>query len=296
MSELRPALVKIIPVIFVLLWSTGFIGAKYALPYIEPFNLLFIRMLITVAVFLCLMKVLGVTWPSRNQIKHQAVSGLLIHGAYLGGVFTAIKLQMPAGITALLVSMQPLLTALITIFILQQAVKLRQWLGLSLGFVGVVLVLLAKEGGTNVEFGWPALLATLISLVGITIGSMYQKKFSGNVSLVAASLIQYSATALLMAGLTFCFETQVIDWQLPLVAALTWLVFGLSVSAALLLLYMIRQGESAKVASYFYLVPGITAIEAWLLFEEQLPFLAIMGFLISIVGVYLTIARGRASG
>lgn len=288
--------VGLVPVIFVLLWSTGFIGAKYALPYIEPFNLLFIRMVMTIAVFALLMVVLKIPLPGLHLIKHQALSGLLIHGAYLGGVFAAIKWQMPAGITALLVSMQPLLTAIISLSLYKQRLNKVQWLGLSLGFIGVVLVLGSKQQGGELVLTWQMMLAAMIALFGITIGSLYQKRFGGGVNLVAASLIQYIATALLMAGLTFSFETQVVNWQLPLIASLLWLVFGLSVVAILLLLFMINEGESAKVAAYFYLVPGVTAIEAWLLFNETLSLWAVGGVVISVFGVFLVIRPGQAAG
>lgn len=287
--------VGLVPVIFVLLWSTGFIGAKYALPYIEPFNLLFIRMVMTVAVFVLLMVVLNIPLPGIHLIKHQAISGLLIHGAYLGGVFAAIKWQMPAGITALLVSMQPLLTALITMIIYKQRLNRQQWFGLALGFIGVILVLGSKQQAGDLSLNWPMMLAAMTALFGITIGSLYQKRYGGGVNLVAASLIQYVATALLMAGLTFSFETQVVDWQLPLIASLLWLVFGLSVIAILLLLFMINEGESAKVAAYFYLVPGVTAIEAWVLFGETLSLWAIVGVIISVFGVYLAIKPAKTS-
>jgi len=283
----------LVPVIFVLLWSTGFIGAKYALPYIEPFNLLFIRMVITIVVFALLLAWFKVKMPPLSLIKHQVVCGLLIHGGYLGGVFAAINWQMPAGITALLVSMQPLLTAVISLVLYQQRLNKLQWLGLGLGFAGVVLVLGSKQQDGDFALTWPMMLAAIVALLGITIGSLYQKRFGQGVNLLAASFIQFSATTVLMAGLTYSFETQIVDWQWPLVASLMWLVFGLSVAAVLLLLFMINEGESAKVAAYFYLVPGVTAIEAWLLFNETLPVLAVGGVIISVIGVYLTIKSGR---
>jgi len=285
----------LVPVIFVLLWSTGFIGAKYALPYIEPFNLLFIRMVMTIAVFALLLMWFKVKLPPLSLIKHQVVCGLLIHGGYLGGVFAAINWQMPAGITAILVSMQPLLTAVISLVLYQQQLRKLQWLGLVLGFAGVVLVLGAKQQDGDFVLTWPMMLAAIVALLGITIGSLYQKRYGQGVNLLAASFIQFSATTVLMAGLTYSFETQVVDWQWPLIASLFWLVFGLSVAAILLLLFMINEGESAKVAAYFYLVPGVTAIEAWLLFNETLSLLAISGVIISVVGVYLTIKPGRVT-
>jgi drug/metabolite transporter (DMT)-like permease len=283
----------LIPVLFVFLWSTGFIGAKYALPYIEPFYLLFIRMSLTVVVFMGLMWWFKAPKLSINQLKHQVVSGLLIHGAYLGGVFAAIKWQMPAGITALLVSLQPLLTALL--LIKKASISLRQWIGLLLGFMGVAIVLYSRGALPDFTLTWPMLAAVLVSLLGITLGSLYQKRFSSHVNLLSASTVQYAATAILMALLTFTFEQQQVNWQWPLIASLIWLVFGLSVTAILLLLHMIKQGASEKVASYFYLVPGVTAIQAWLLFDEQLPILAIGGLLLSLIGVYLTVRSPKSA-
>ncbi|NRA61205.1 MAG: DMT family transporter, partial [Psychrobium sp.] len=231
-----------------------------------------------------------------HEIKHQSISGLLIHGAYLGGVFAAIKWQMPAGITALLVSMQPLLTALITVYIHKKTPTFWQCCGLLLGFVGVILVLYSKSADDDLTLNWQMITAAVVALFGITLGSLYQKRFSGQVNLVSASVVQYCATAVLMGLITFSVEQQVVDWQWPLIGALLWLVFGLSVSAILLLLFMIKQGESAKVAAYFYLVPGVTAIEAWILFDETLPMLAIGGVLISVIGVYLTIRKPKDVG
>lgn len=283
--------IKCVPLVFVLLWSTGFIGAKYTLPYIEPFYLLFIRMLMTIAAFAVLMWWFKAPLLSRQQVIHQSISGLLIHGAYLGGVFAAIKWDMPAGLTALIVSTQPLLTALLLLSGGKQRFSFKQWLGLSLGFGGVMLVLYGKGAIEGFALTWPMILAALTALFGITLGTLYQKRFAGDANLLSASFIQYCATALLMAGLTFGLESQAIDWQFEFVAGMLWLVFGLSVSAILLLLYMIRQGEAAKVASYFYLVPGVTALQAWWLFDEKLGLLAIAGLILSVFGVYLTIRR-----
>ncbi|WP_435276256.1 DMT family transporter [Psychrobium sp. nBUS_13] len=278
---------KFIPAIFVFLWSTGFIGAKFALPYIEPFYLLFLRLALTVVVFGLLMWWYKAPWMSKRQFGHQAVSGLLIHGAYLGGVFSAVAYSMPAGVIALLVSIQPLLTALI--LFRTKPIKTLQWLGLALGFIGVVVVLFSKGAIADFTFNWPMMIGALVALLGITIGSLYQKRFGQGVNLLSASTAQYIVTALLMAVLTYSFEHQQVDWQWPLIASLLWLVFGMSVLAILLLLYMIKNGASEKVASYFYLVPGITAIQAWLYFDEQFPPLAIGGMLLSLLGVYLTV-------
>lgn len=282
-----------IPLVFVLLWSTGFIGAKYALPYIEPFNLLFIRMLATLVVFSVLIMLFRANWPSPIQACHQMVVGCLVHAAYLGGVFAAIKWQMPAGLASLLVGLQPLFTGVLVWAVLGERMTARQWAGLFLGLFGASLILLQGQDLEQIEVTRGALIAVLISLLGISIGTMYQKRFGAGVNLLTGSFFQYLATACCMAILTFRFEDQRIIWHSELIGALVWLVFGLSVSAILLLMHMIREGESTRVASYFYLVPPVTALEAWWLFGETLGVASIAGMLLSVYGVYLVLKVAR---
>lgn len=283
--------IQLVPLIFVFLWSTGFIGAKYALPYIEPFYLLFIRMLFTIAVFGLLAVVLKVEWPSMQQAGHQMVTGALVHGTYLGGVFAAIKMDMPAGLTAIVVGVQPVLTALLSWRLFGESLRRIQWIGLVLGLVGVCAVLLSTKGQSDVVVQMPALLAVVVALVAISIGTLYQKRFGGGVNLLAGSLWQYVSTAIMMMVLAWSFETRDVIWNPQLILALVWLVLGLSVAAILLLMYMIREGEAAKVASYFYLVPPVAAVEAWLLFDESLPTIAVGAILITVLGVYLVNKR-----
>jgi len=295
MHSLGSRLVPVVPFIFVLLWSTGFIGAKYALPYIEPFYLLFIRMVLTIGVFLLLCLWFRVTWPDRRQSLHQMVTGVLVHGCYLGGVFAAIKWDMPAGVTAIVVVLQPLLTALLGWQWLGERLRPVQWAGLLLGLLGVGMVL-----GSGIEQGefnlsWPPLLAVIGALLAISVGTLYQKRYGGGVNLLAGSFWQYVSTAVLMAILAWSFETRDVVWDTQLIWALVWLVFGLSVTAILLLMYMIREGEAARVASYFYLVPPMATLEAWLLFDEQLSAIALVGVLIAVSGVYLVLKKPRLS-
>ncbi len=282
-------LVKFIPLIFVLLWSTGFIAAKFALPYIEPYTLLLTRMLITVFIFLLLIQLFRTGWPKPIDALHQMVVGSLIHAAYLGGVFAAIKLNMPAGIASLIVGLQPLLTALMAWLVLGNQLKSRQWLGLGLGLLGVSMVLLQGKsvGFDNISLG--AVIAILIALLGISTGTLYQKKYGQKSKLLPGSFFQYLATVVWMGVLSAGFETQQISWNFTLVAALAWLVVVLSIFAILLLMLMIREGESARVASYFYLVPPVTVIEGWLLFDEQLNLAALVGIAITVIGVYLVV-------
>lgn len=289
---MRYRLTELIPFLFVFLWSTGFIGAKYALPFIEPFFLLFTRTALTLIVFLLLCILFRVKSLSTRQIGHQLVTGCLVHGVYLGGVFAAIKWGMPAGITAMVVGVQPVLTALLAWFTLGARLRLLQWLGLGLGFGGVIAVLLSTGQQDNIELTWPAMLAALAALFGISIGTIYQKRFGHGVNLLAGSFWQYVSMLLMMALLSWTLENRIVLWTPQLFLALGWLVLGLSVAAILLLMYMIREGETAKVASYFYLVPPLASIEAWILFGESLSLLSMAAISVTIVGVYLVVKKG----
>lgn len=282
---------RFVPLLFVVLWSTGFIASKYALPFIEPFYLLFIRMLLTLAVFAVLCTAFKVQWPTFRQGRQQMVAGFLLHACYLGGVFAAIKWQLPAGITAIIVGLQPLLTALLARQFLGQQLRALQWLGLALGLTGMSLVLLDAQHINTAEFRSEAIAAALIALVSISIGTLYQKHVGKGVDLLAGAVYQYSATAIATGLLAFTFEERIIEWNLQLILALGWLVFGLSIAAILLLMLMIREGESAKVASYFYLVPPLTVLETWILFNEELSLIQITAIGITVTGVYLVLKR-----
>mgnify|MGYP001116319470 CR=1 FL=1 len=284
-----------IPIIFVFLWSTGFIAAKYALPFIEPFYFLFMRMVLSIAVFILLCLFFRAERLSLRQIGHQMVTGLLVHGAYLGGVFAAIKWGMPAGITAIVVGFQPVLTACLGWRFLGERLRPIQWLGLGLGLAGVITVLLSTGQQAGVVLTWPGILAAIAALVGISLGTLYQKRFGSGTNLLAGSVWQYVSVAVLMALMTWTFETQQVVWDIHLILALGWLVLGISVTAILLLMYMIREGEVAKVASYFYLVPPVTVIQTWFLFGENLSLMAILGCVLAVMGVYLVARTAKSS-
>ena len=289
---MQRSIIRLMPFIFVFLWSTGFIAAKYSLPFIEPFYLLFIRMSLTIAVFFLLCLFFRVKWLSPRQAGHQLVTGFLVHGIYLGGVFAAIKWGMPAGITAIVVGAQPVLTACLSWSFLDERLSRKQWLGLGLGLVGVTTVVLNTGQQQSGSLSWPAVLAALAALIGITLGTLYQKRFSSGTNLLAGSLWQHISVTLLMAVLAWGLESRQVVWDIQLILALGWLVLGLSVTAILLLMYMIREGETAKVASYFYLVPAVASIEAWILFGESLSIVAIAAIAATVFGVYLVVKKG----
>lgn len=282
-----------VPALFVWLWSTGFIGAKYGLPFAEPFTLLLIRMLLTLGLLGVLAWVLKANWPGWRGAGHLAVTGLLVHGCYLGGVYYAIAGGMPSGIISLIVGLQPLVTSAVAIAVLNEKVSFRQWLGLVLGLVGVCLVLLEKFAVDEARGSFPAwtLIWAALSLAGISLGTVYQKRRGTGADLVSGTLIQYSAAATLFAIGAFAFESREVEWALPLILSMAWLVFGVSIGAILLLMWLIRRGAASQVASLFYLVPPVTAFEAFVLFDERLGLIAMVGGGLSILGVALVVMR-----
>ncbi|GIW25725.1 DMT family transporter [Meiothermus sp.] len=282
------------PVLFVLLWSTGFVGAKLGLPYAEPFTFLWVRMVIVVGLLAALAFLLRAPWPRGRALNlHIGVSGLLLHAGYLGGVFFAISRGLPAGLSALIVGLQPILTAILAQFLLRERVSGVQWAGLLLGFGGVGLVvgekaLLARE--LHIEPS--AFVAIVLALLSTTLGTLYQKRFAVQMPLVAGTVVQYLAASVGLFVLALLFhETMQIQWTPQFVLAMAWLVLVLSMGAILLLMYLIRHNSASAVASLFYLVPPATALEAYFLFGERLGEWALLGMALAVVGVALVVRR-----
>lgn len=273
------------PILFVLLWSTGFIGARYGLPYIEPLTFLGVRMVCVVLVMAAIAIILRARWPDRREVGHSLVAASLVHGAYLGGVFIAISQGVPAGISALIPGLQPILTSTIANRYLGERVSRLQWLGLALGLFGVLMVLhdrrMVAEGSV---LGWAA---SFVSLFGITFGTLYQKRFCGKIDWRTGNTVQYIGAAVLFWLGAFAFETRVIHWNGELVFALAWLVFVLSIAAVALMYWLIRRSAATGFASLFYLVPGVTALMAYLLFGERLDGLSVAGMVVCAFGVVL---------
>ncbi len=283
--------VTAMPGIFVLLWSTGFIGAKFGLPYAEPFTFLLWRFAILTLLLGAVAVLMKAPWPSPKEAGHTALIGLLVHGAYLGGVFAAISYGIPAGVAALIVGTQPILTALGAGPLLGERVTGRQWLGLLLGLGGVVLVCARKLNFESTDLY--GITACLIALVGITFGTLYQKRHGGTMDLRSGSAIQFAASALFMAVLATTTETMQVQWTGEFIFALAWLVVVLSVGAISLLFILIKRGAASKVASLFYLVPPVTAVVAFFLFDETLGGLALAGMGLAVVGVALVVGKQK---
>ena len=283
---------RIYPLLFVFLWSTGFIGAKYGLPYAEPLSFLFVRYLAVISLMTVIALLTRAPWPKAPmQWVHIGISGLLVHAVYLGGVFIAIKQGLPAGITSLVVGMQPLLTALGAGWLLGERVVGRQWLGLALGFVGVALVVSGKFGDTA-ALG-PMLVPALCALLGITVGTLYQKRYCARFDLRTGSIIQFVPTALATLPVILLFDGFHVDWTGEFIFALAWLVLVLSIGAISLLNLLIRSGSAVNVASLFYLTPLSTALIAFLMFDEKLGWLAVLGMGLAVSGVYLVARPAR---
>jgi drug/metabolite transporter (DMT)-like permease len=273
------------PGLFVVLWSTGFIGAKYGLPYAEPLTFLALRFGIVAALMLVVSIVSGAPWPaSWRQVGHNAVVGILIQGTYLGGVYFAIAHGISAGMSALIVGLQPVLTAALAGLVLGEVVRPRQWAGVALGFVGVVLVVWSKIA---IQTGQIAGLAACVAaLLGITGGTLYQKRFGGG-DLRTAAVVQNAAPFLALLIVASVGETMRVDWRLELVLALAWLCIVLSIGAFSLFLFLLRRGAASRITSLFYLVPPVTAFMAYLLFGETLGAAALGGMALTAVGVAL---------
>ncbi len=280
------------PAVFVFLWSTGFIGAKFGLPFAEPFSFLAVRMAVVAVLLILIALAFKAPWPKDlRSVFHVAVAGLLVQGAYLGGVFAAIDAGLSAGLSALIVGLQPALTACVVGPLLNERVTPRQWLGVLLGFVGVVLVV-----ANRIEVGagaWTGIGLAAIALLGITAGTLYQKRFCADMDLRSGSAIQFSVTCLAMTGLAFALESRDIQWTGEFIFAVAWLVVVLSLGAVTLLYILIKRGAAAKVASLFYLVPPVTALMAFFLFDERLGAQELIGMGIVVAGVSL-VTREKA--
>ncbi|HSE76930.1 MAG TPA: DMT family transporter [Alphaproteobacteria bacterium] len=280
----------IAPAIFVVLWATGFIAGKAGLPFAPPLTFLALRFGVVTLLMLAVVALVRAPWPrSWAAVGHIAVVGLLMHGAYLGGVFTSLDRGLPAGLSALIVGIQPLLTATMVGPLLGERVNARQWLGLGLGLAGVAMVLADKLAFDRGTFG--AVMLSVLALLGITAGTLYQKRFSAHADMRTGAVIQYAAAGAIMLPLAVSLEQMQVDWTWQFIAALTWLSVVLSLGAVSLLYWLIRHGAAAKVASLFYLVPPFAALFAWLLLGETLGPAALAGMAIAAVGVAM-VQRG----
>jgi drug/metabolite transporter (DMT)-like permease len=276
------------PAIFVVLWSTGFVATKYVLHNAEPLTYLSIRMALVVGLMAVIVAIARPPWPDSKGIGHSIVAGLLVHGFYLGGTAVAIAHSIPAGLSALIPGLQPILTSTLANRWLGERVTPLQWTGLLLGLAGVVLILHNRTMSGDAGFGW---LASGVSLVSITLGTLYQKRYCGQIDWRAGNLVQYIAVATFFGAAAWLFEDNVVHWTGEFVLALVWLAVVLSIGSIGLLYWLIRRSAATSVASLFYLVPTVTAVMAYVLFGERLDTVAIAGMVACAAAVFLVNRR-----
>jgi drug/metabolite transporter (DMT)-like permease len=288
-----PVWLKFSPAIFVFLWSTGFVGAKFGLPYAEPFSLLALRFFLSGSLLMLLALAVRETLPTRHQIGHSMVAGMLMHGAYLTAAFWAISIGMPAGIVGLIVGLQPLLTAQFGRLIGERITR-RNWIGLLIGLIGVTMVIGPKLEAPGDGISVAGVLAGFAGVVAISAGSIYQKRFGGGTAVFSGTACQFLG-GFLVAFVGAClFENFRIDFTIEFLLTLAWMVLVLSIGAVSLLTLLIKHGSVAKIAGMFYLVPGVTALMTWILFGEDLTPFQILGMVICMGGVALA-SRGMPS-
>ena len=275
-----------IGLLFVLLWSTGFIGAKLGLPYAEPLTFLALRMGFVVALLLVVAVVARAPWPhdARSWV-HIVIAGLLVQCGYLGGVFSAIHQGMSAGVVALIVGLQPILTAVVAAPLFGERTTSRQWIGLVLGLVGVALVL--SNNLTHGTINAAGFILACIALLSITAGTLYQKRFGATMDFRTGAVIQYASTGLVLLLLASLTESMHVTWSGQFIFALAWLALVLSVGAISLLYFLVKRGKATQVSSLFYLTPPVTAVLAFLFFGETLSPTALVGMAIAVIGVAL---------
>ncbi|MBB3117832.1 DMT family transporter [Pseudoduganella violacea] len=288
------ALLSPVPLFFVFLWSTGFIVAKYGLPYAPPLTFLLLRFLGVLAILVPAIVLLKAPWP-RGRVGHIAVAGILVQAGYLSGVWCAIKLGMPAGLSALIVGMQPILTAFAAP-LLGEKVRPRQWLGLVCGLAGVGLVVAAKI--TLVGLSWQSVALCVGALLAMTIGTLYQKHFCPRFDLRSGTVIQFSASVLVLLPFAVALEGlgwdfAMVQWTPQFLGAWAWSVLALSIGAIFLLFALISRSDATQVTSLMYLTPPTTALMAWLLFGEVFNLLGLAGMALAVLGVVFVVRPSK---
>jgi drug/metabolite transporter (DMT)-like permease len=279
------------PAIFVLLWSTGWVVAKYAAMHSEPFTFLVMPYTLSALAFLALCLVLKAKWPDRATIWRAIYSGFFLHGFYLAAIWWAIANGVPAGISGVIAAMQPLLTAMAAPFLIGERLQPAQKLGLALGFLGVIIAVSPKilEPATaDLMHAAVPLTINLIGMASVTYGTIYQKKHLHSGDLKTIATLQYLGALIITVPLALAFESLHFDGTAEAFAALAWSVFGLSMGGIGLLLYLIRRGQVSRAASLIYLMPPTVAIEAFIAFGEPLTLPLILGTVVVVTGVYLT--------
>lgn len=284
--------ISAMPFLFVLIWSTGFIVAKFGLPYAEPLTFLLLRFVGVIMVLLPIVLVMRAPWP-HGRIRQIALAGVLVQAGYLGGVWCAIKIGMPAGLSALIVGLQPILTAFAAPLV-GETVRGRQWIGLLFGLCGVGLVVANKI--SLIGLSWESIALCVFALLSITAGTLYQKRYCPTFDLRTGTIIQFAASIVVVLPLAIAFEdlTPALDsvqWTPRFIGALLWAILALSIGAIFLLFALIRKSAATQVTSLLYLTPPTTAVMAWLMFGEAFSIVGIAGMVLAVIGVALVVRK-----
>ncbi|WP_199084676.1 DMT family transporter [Bosea sp. ASV33] len=286
-----PFILRTIPLIFTLLWSSGWVVAGYSARYADALTFLVVRFACAALIVSLLALATGAPWPRGwRALRNAAISGILLHGIYLGGVWWAVRHGLPAGISGLIAGLQPVLTALFAPALLGERISPIRWLGILCGFIGIALVLEPQLAGVQPAALWGVLGPVLINVIGmfsVTFGSFYQKTHLSTGDLRTVTAIQYVAACLVVLPFAYAFEPMRIEWNLTMWLVLAWSALVLSLGGIGLYFYMLRRGEVSRIVTFLYLVPALVAVEAWLLFGETLTPLQIGGMAVTILGVVL---------
>ena len=285
---------RAMPWVFVWIWSTGFIVARYGMPHAPPLGFLALRYALSILCFLPWIMLSRVSWPvSRRQWLHLSVTGVLMHGLYLGGVWSAVKLGMGSGLSALVIGLQPVVVAL---WISSQGTALgsRMWAGLLLGFAGLVLVVSEKIGASG-EATLLNMSMVVVSLLSMSAGTLYQKRFVAPCDVRTANVVQLAAALALTAPLALLLESEPMRWNLELGAAMAWSVLAMTLGGSSLLYLLLQRGAAASVSSLMYLVPPVTALMAWMIFSEPITLPVLAGTAFAAYGVSLVVRQPKSA-
>lgn len=280
------------PYLFVLIWSTGFVVAKFGLPYAPPLTFLLLRFISVLVVLLPIVLLMRAPWPV-GRIRHIAVAGILVQAGYLAGVWCAIKIGMPAGLSALIVGLQPVLTAFAAPLV-GESVRGRQWVGLLFGLCGVALVVANKI--TLIGLSIESIMLCVMALVSITVGTLYQKRYCASFDLRTGTVIQFAASIAVVLPFAVALEDfgpalDTVQWTPNFIGALLWSVLALSIGAIFLLFALIRKSAATKVTSLLYLTPPTTAVMAWMMFGEAFSIIGMAGMVLAVIGVALVVKK-----
>ena len=275
---------RIYSITFVLLWASAFVSAKFGMTASGPFSFLFVRFAIVSVIFFGIAVVMKSVWPKRQLLMPTMLAGVLMHGVYLGGVFFAISKGTPAGIASLIVSIQPIITAFLALIFLSENIRRVQWLGIATGMAGVIMVIYPRLGGAIPLIG---LMSCLVAVNAMSVGTIIQKRYLGQVDLVAGNTLQAVAAAGFYGLLLMTVETYYLEWTLEVTLSMIWIIITVSIGAITILMILIRSGQMAATSSLFFMVPPVSALMGYFFFGETLGIIGMVGVAVASFGVWL---------